>query len=106
MYLGFSRDWQLRRFADSSSVIYNPFTGELHALSRLPTRLLVLLFAAEMTEAALCKTILEGHSLEYDAASLTTDTMQHLAALIELGVISTFAEQSSDSAVDPALFQN
>lgn len=90
-----SEDWHYRSLSDSGAVLYNPFTGDLHALPELVASLYVLLATPGVCSDVLIDATVAAYP-DDDPVAVRNEVISHLSSLIQLGAILTLADQTRD----------
>lgn len=86
MKLQFVSDWKIHECDDGNSVVFNPFTGDLHALSELSGALLWQLKEREMSGEELFAELNATYP-NLDTSVLAQDVRLSVSKLLELAVI-------------------
>lgn len=83
-----TKGWRFRQFADGQGLVFNPFTGDLYALSEIPVSLII----AFGDTAASCDVLFRrvADTVDLDGEPVGEETVKsHLAALVQLGVVTS-----------------
>lgn len=100
--LHITEDWEFRLLSDASAVVFNPYTGDLHALAELPARLVEAASGFGFPFEKLLDTLVADFQ-DVEPLALEREAWSCISSLIEIGVISAVTDpagQAGPAAAD------
>lgn len=91
-----SSDWVLRLLSDGSAVVYNPHSGDLHALSEFAATVVEKISDGRASFVELIDSLVVVYP-DVDREELLRESEFHVSSLTTLGVISRLADPISTS---------
>ncbi len=102
MKLRIVEDWEFRFLSDASATVFNPYTGDLHALQEFSARLVRAVPGSGLELGSLLDMLAAGLP-GVDPLALERETRQCISSLIEIGVISAVTDPSGQAGTATAV---